>query len=332
MLYEPIKLNNLMIKNRIVMPPMCMYSSDEQGHAKDFHIVHYGSRAFGGVGLIIQEATAVSEDGRITTQDLGIWSDDHVIGLKKIVDIIKSQGSVPGIQINHAGRKSKTDEPIAPSALNYGGEYVTPKEMTQKDIDRVILDFKHAARRSHEAGYEVLEIHGAHGYLIFEFLSPISNQRNDKYRDGKIFLREVVEAITTVWPKEKVLALRVSAYEYVKEGVTPESISEAINYVKDLGVELIDVSSGGNVPVKINAYPGYQLDLAKKVKDLTGLVVMGGGLITDLRMAEHAVSSGRVDMVYLGRVLLREPYIALNQAHEVGYEIEYPSQYIRGKK
>lgn len=332
MLFEPIKLKNYTIKNRVVMPPMCMYSSDDEGHIKDFHIVHYGSRAFGGVGLIIQEATAVSKDGRISKEDLGIWSDDHVEGLKKVVDIIKSQGSIPGIQINHAGRKSKTEDPMGPSAISYGGDYQTPREMTLKDIERVINDFKQAARRAHEAGYDLLEIHGAHGYLIFEFLSPLSNQRSDRYKDGKVFLRDIVEAINEEWPKDKILALRISAYEYIEGGVTPESISDAINYVKDLGIDIIDVSSGGNVLVKIPAYPGYQIGLAKKVKVLTGLPVMGGGLITDLRMAEHAISSNQVDMVYLGRVLLREPYIVINDAKEVGFEINYPFQYSRGKK
>jgi NADPH2 dehydrogenase len=332
MLYEPIYFKNLTIKNRVVMPPMCMYSADTEGMANDFHIVHYGSRAFGGVGLIIQEATAIAPEGRISIHDLGIWSDAHIPGLKKIVDIIKSQGSVAGIQINHAGRKSKTDDPMGPSALSYSSDYQMPREMTIDDIKRVISEFKEAARRADEAGYDVLEIHGAHGYLIFEFLSPISNQRNDQYQDGKVFLREVMEAIVSVWPKDKILGLRVSATEYVQEGATPETIAEAINYVKDLGLDFIDVSSGGNVLVKINAYPGYQLDLAKKIKELTGLPVIGGGLITDLKMAEHAISSGRADMIYLGRVLLRDPYIAINQASDVGYEIEYPVQYIRGKK
>ena len=221
---------------------------------------------------------------------------------------------------------------MGPSAISYGGDYQTPREMTLKDIERVINDFKQAARRAHEAGYDLLEIHGAHGYLIFEFLSPLSNQRSDRYKDGKVFLREVVAAIQEVWPKDKILALRISAYEYIEGGVTPESISEAINDVKDLGIDIIDVSSGGNVLVKIPAYPGYQLGLAKKVKDLTGLPVMGGGLITDLKMAEHAISSNQVDMVYLGRVLLRDPYIVINDAKEVGFDINYPYQYSRGKK
>ncbi len=332
MLFEPIRIKNLEIKNRAVMPPMCMYSADELGFANDFHIVHYGTRAIGGVGLIIQEATAVTPDGRISLNDLGIWSDDHIKGLKQIVDVMHKNGAVAGIQINHAGRKAKVENPMGPSAITYGGDYKPPKEMTKKDIKDVVNAFKDAARRADQAGYDVLEIHGAHGYLIFEFLSPISNQRTDEYKEGKVFLREVLEAVMSVWPKNKILALRVSAYEYVEGGATPESIAEAINYVKDLGVDLIDVSSGGNVLVKIKAYPGYQLDLAKKIKDLTGLPVIGGGLITDLGLATHAIGSERCDMVYFGRILLREPYLFINHAKDVGFDIVYPEVYIRGKK
>jgi len=332
MLYDAYLLKNIKLKNRVVMPPMCMYSANHEGEVNNFHVVHYGTRAVGGVGLIIQEATAIMPNGRITDQDLGIWSDDHIKGLKKLVDIMHENGSVAGIQINHAGRKAKVDHPIGPSAITYGGDYLTPKEMTVQEIKEVVTSFGQAARRANEAGYDVLEIHGAHGYLIFQFLSPISNKRMDQYADGKIFLKEVMEEVVKYWPKEKVLVLRVSAHEYVEGGVTPETISEAINSVKDLGLDLIDVSSGGNVLVKINAYPGYQLDLAKRVKELTGLPVIGGGLITDLRMAEHAVSSKRCDLVYLGRVLLRNPYIVINEASEVGADITYPNSYIRGKK
>lgn len=332
MLFDSFQLKNLIIKNRVVMPPMCMYSSHDDGLATDFHIIHYGSRAIGGVGLIIQEATAVLPDGRITKNDLGIWSDNHIPGLKKIVDTIHQFGAIAGIQINHAGRKAKVDDPIGPSAITYGGDYKTPREMTEKDIKEVVKSFGDAAKRANEAGYDLLEIHGAHGYLIFEFLSPISNLRTDRYKDGKIFLREVLEEVIKYWPKEKVLALRVSAFEYVEKGVTPETVSEAINYVKDLGLDIIDVSSGGNILVKINAYPGYQLELARKVKELTGLPVIGGGLVTDLRMAELAVSSRKADFIYFGRELLRNPYLVINEAKELGIDITYPEQYIRGKK
>lgn len=332
MLFENYKIKDYLFKNRVVMPPMCMYQADTEGYVNDFHLIHYGTRAIGGVGLIIQEATAINPIGRITEHDLGIWKDEHVPGLKRIVEVIKLHGSIAGIQINHAGRKARVVEPIGPSDVTYGGEYKTPRVMSEEDIKQVIYDFGQAARRADEAGYDLLEIHGAHGYLIFQFLSPISNKRTDRYADGKVFLREVVEEINKYWPKQKILALRVSATEYVEGGVTPETISEAINYVKDLGLDLIDVSSGGNILVKINAYPGYQLDLAKQVKALTHLPVIGGGLITDLRMAEHGVSSGRADFIYLGRVLLRNPYIVINDAAELGVDIEYPESYQRGKK
>ncbi len=332
MLFDPIKIKNLEIKNRAVMPPMCMYSANEEGFVNDFHLVHYGTRAIGGVGLIIQEATAITPNGRISIHDLGIWSDDHMPGLKRIAKVIHDNGAIAGIQINHAGRKAKVNHPIGPSAISYGGDYQTPTEMTKRDIKETIEAFKDAAHRADKAGYDLLEIHGAHGYLIFEFLSPISNHRSDEYKDGKLFLKEVVEAISSVWPKEKVLALRVSAYEYVDHGATPESIADAINFVKDLGIDLIDVSSGGNILVKINAYPGYQLDLAKKIKDLTGLPVIGGGLIGDLALATHAIGSGRCDMVYFGRLLLRDPYVFINHAKDVGFEMPYPEPYMRGKK
>ena len=332
MLFDSYQIKNFTFKNRVVMPPMCMYSANTEGLVNDFHIVHYGTRAIGGVGCIIQEATGITPDGRISVNDLGIWSDDHIPGLKKIVDVIKSYGVIAGIQINHAGRKSKTDNPMGPSAISYGGDYVTPKEMTVEDIQDVVKAFGQAARRADEAGYDLLEIHGAHGYLLFEFLSPISNKRTDKYQDGKVFLKEVVEEINKYWPKDKILALRVSAYEYVKEGVTPESISEMINSVKHLGLDLIDVSSGGNILVKIPAFPGYQLDLAKKVKELTGLPVIGGGLVNNLPLAENAVSSKRADFVYFGRELLRNPYLVINGAQELGVEVKYPDAYIRGKK
>jgi len=332
MLFEPIKIKGFTIKNRLVMPPMCMYSADTEGFSNTFHVVHYGTRAIGGVSIVIQEATAISKEGRISVHDLGIWNDAHVKGLKEIVKSIKDLGSIAGIQINHAGRKSKTEKPYAPSAIPFSNDYELPHEMTEEDIKKVISDFKEAARRADEAGYDLLEIHGAHGYLIFEFLSPLSNQRKDKYGDGKVFLKEVIEAINEVWPKEKILALRVSAYEYIEGGVTPESISEIINHVKDLGLDLIDVSSGGNVLVRMKPYPGYQLGFAKIVKDLTKLPVIAGGLITDLKMASYALETNQADMVFLGRALLRDPYLVINEAGQYQEDFEYPKQYIRGKK
>ena len=332
MLYTTYKIKNTTLKNRFVMPPMCMYSANEDGFVNDFHMAHYASRAIGGIGLIIQEATAVLPNGRISPNDLGIWCDDHIEGLKRIVDEMHRYDTVAGIQINHAGRKAKVPHPMGPSSHSYGGDYQVPHEMTKEDIKEVVQSFQDAARRADLAGYDALEIHAAHGYLIFQFLSPISNHRTDEYKDGVKFLYEVCEAIASVWPKEKLLILRVSATEYVQEGVTPEMISQAINQVKHFGIDLIDVSSGGNILVKIKSYPGYQLGLAKQIKALTGIPTIGGGLITQIEMAEYAVSSDHCDLVYLGRVLLREPYFVINHAKDLNVEIQYPEPYIRGKK
>jgi NADPH2 dehydrogenase len=332
MIFEPIKIKDFTFKNRIVLAPMCMYMADENGNASNFHIMHYGTRAIGGVSLVIQEATAVSKEGRISVNDLGIWDDSHIFGLKKIVEAIHENGSIAGIQINHAGRKSKTVEPIAPSSIPFNPDDIIPKEMTKEDIHILIDDFKQAARRAHLAGYDVLEIHGAHGYLVFQFLSPITNHRNDQYKAGVTLLKEIIEAIQTEWPKEKILALRISATEYVNEGITPDIIGEMINQIKHLGLDMIDVSSGGNVIVPIKPYFGYQLKLAKRIKEITGLPVVGGGLVEDLMMAEFALSDHLCDFVYMGRALLRDPYLVLNQAKLVGFDIKFPEPYKRSKK
>ena len=332
MFFTPYQIKNVELKNRSVMAPMCMYEAGEDGIARDFHLIHYATRAIGGIALVIVEATAVTPDGRISRNDLGLWSDEHVPGMKKIVKGIKDNGSVPGIQINHAGRKAKTDkQPIGPSPIPFY-DYEPPREMTTQDIADIILAFKEAARRADEAGYEYLEIHGAHGYLIFEFLSPLSNQRKDKYGDGAIFLKEVIEAIKTVWPKDKLLGLRISAYEYHDKGLQVDDAVNIINRVKDLGIDLVHVSSGGNVMVTMKPYPGYQLGFAATIKEKTGLPTIGGGLITDLKMAEHALRTQQADFIFFGRPLLREPYFVLNHADEIGHEITWPKPYERGKK
>lgn len=331
MFFNPFTIKNLHLNNRSVMAPMCMYEADEDGMITDFHVIHYASRAIGGVGLIIQEATAIDPDGRISLNDLGIWSDEHIGGLKMIVDTVHGFGTPIGIQINHAGRKSKTDHPIAPSAVSFGDKEV-PHAMDEDMINQVVYQFREAARRAEAAGYDLLELHAAHGYLLFQFLSPLSNIRDDAYKNGVNLLKKVIKSIQDVWPKEKVLALRVSAYEYVKDGVTPEMISDMINQVKDLGIDLIDVSSGGNVIAKIDAYPGYQLGFAKTIRNLTGLPVIGGGLIEDLKLANQAIIDESCDLVFFGRLLLRHPYYVINHAKDLGIDIDYPNPYKRGKK
>jgi NADPH2 dehydrogenase len=333
MLYQSLEVKNLKLKNRSVMAPMCMYQSDHTGVVKDFHVIHYATRAIGGVGLIIQEATAIDPDGRISVNDLGIWDDAHVKGLKKIVDQIHENGAVAGIQINHAGRKARVENPIAPSANKFSDELKPPKAMTLEDIKKVIDQFKQAARRADEAGYDLLELHAAHGYLLFQFLSPNTNLRTDAYKDPKKLITEVVMAVREVWPKEKALAIRFSAYEYAKKSVTPEWIAELLNEIKHFGIDIIDVSSGGNVvEQEIKIFPGYQLDFAKTIKMKTDLITMGGGLIDHVKLADYAISDGLCDLIYFGRVLLREPYFMLNHASELGIDIEYPKPYSRGKK
>jgi len=333
MLYQSLEVKNLKLKNRSVMAPMCMYQSDHTGVVKDFHVIHYATRAIGGVGLIIQEATAIDPDGRISVNDLGIWDDAHVKGLKKIVDQIHENGALAAIQINHAGRKARVENPIAPSANKFSDELKPPKAMTLEDIKKVIDQFKQAARRADEAGYDLLELHAAHGYLLFQFLSPNTNLRTDAYKDPKKLITEVVMAVREVWPKEKALAIRFSAYEYAKKSVTPEWIAELLNEIKHFGIDIIDVSSGGNVvEQEIKIFPGYQLDFAKTIKMKTDLITMGGGLIDHVKLADYAISDGLCDLIYFGRVLLREPYFMLNHASELGIDIEYPKPYSRGKK
>ena len=289
-LTKPIKIKSLNIKNRIVMPPMCMYSAKEDGIANAFHEVHYATRAYGGVGLIIQEATAVEPEGRITINDLGIWSDEHIAPLSKVVSLVHHAGAKMGIQLAHAGRKAQLPKAFAPSSIAFEG-YEVPTEMTLADIDRVIHQFKHAAKRANLIGYDLVEIHGAHGYLINEFLSPLTNQRTDQYKDGGLFLEQVIKAVRSEWPIEKPLCIRVTAEEYVEGGLHPESLVKIINRVKDLGVDLIDVSSGGNFKANINLFAGYQLGFAKTIKEGTNLPVIGGGLIEDLKFAQKAIEN-----------------------------------------
>lgn len=333
MLFTKLKIKNLDLKNRTVLAPMCMYSAGELGYAENFHIVHYATRAMGGVGLVIQEATAIDSIGRISINDLGIWNDKHIEGLKLIVDAVHESGSLMGIQINHAGRKARVNHPIAPSPIKFNESYMMPKEMTIDDINKVINDFKQAARRAHVAGYDFLEIHAAHGYLLCEFMSPNTNHREDEYGDRKKLIKEVIQAVREEWPKEKALGARFSAFEYVQEGITPEWLAELINELKPLGLDIADISSGGNVfEQEIRTFPGYQLDFAKTIRQKTDIVTIGGGLVTSLELAEFAVTDGLCDLVFFGRLLLRDPYHIINHAPEVDQETLYPKAYKRGIK
>jgi NADPH2 dehydrogenase len=333
-LFSPYEMNGLTLKNRIVMAPMCMYSCEkEDGLVTDWHISHYTSRAVGQVGLIILEATAVTPQGRISHQDLGIWSDDHVPGLTKLVEQIKHNGAAAGIQLAHAGRKAELrEEIIAPSPLAFSDKYKEPKAMSKKEINETIEAFKLAAARTKEAGFDVIEIHGAHGYLINQFLSPLTNNRDDEYggsaENRSRFLREVIEEVKTVW--DGPLFVRVSANDYHENGLTEDDYVTFGAWMKKLGVDLIDVSSGAVVPARINVYPGYQVKFAEKIKHGAKIATGAVGLITTGIQAEEILQNDRADLIFIARELLRDPYWPRTAAKELGTSIEPPKQYSRG--
>jgi 2,4-dienoyl-CoA reductase-like NADH-dependent reductase (Old Yellow Enzyme family) len=349
-LFSPLKIRDLTLKNRIVMSPMCQYSATD-GYASEWHLVHYGTRAAGGTGLIIMEATAVSPEGRISPGDLGLWDDKHIERLKQITGFIHSQGSVAGIQIAHAGRKASCAVPlngsrqlaldeggwqtIAPSGIPFNEGERMPSAMSKNDILQITDAFRSAASRALKAGFSVLEIHSAHGYLLHEFLSPLTNKRNDEYggsfENRTRFLLEVVSAVRTVWPVEKPLFVRLSATDWTEGGWTPEETIRIAPLLKLCGVDLIDCSSGGIVgSAKIPAGPGYQVPFAGSVRK-TGIMTSAVGFITGQEQAEEILMEEKADLVLLGRELLRNPYFALNAAKETGEDIKWPDQYLRGK-
>lgn len=333
-LFEPYEINNVTLKNRIVMSPMCMYSChDEDGLVNDWHYTHYTSRAVGQVGLIIVEATAVTPQGRISPQDLGIWSDDHVKGLAKLVSMIKAHGAKAGIQIAHAGRKAELEgEVLAPSAIPFNEKMKTPKEMSISDIKETVKAFGNAAERAKLAGFDIIEIHGAHGYLINEFLSPLTNHRTDEYggsmENRYRFLEEVIAEVKAVW--DGPLFVRVSANDYLDEGLDPSHYVTMAKWMKEEGVHLIDVSSGAVAPAKISTYPGYQVPFSEQIKREAAIATGAVGLITTGIQAEEILQNNRADLIFVARALLRDPYWARTAAKELGYEIEPPVQYKRG--
>jgi len=335
--FDSIKMKDLELKNRIVMPPMCQYSSDNQGFVKDFHLVHYASRAIGGAGLIIIEATAVEPRGRISDRDLGLWSDSHVEGLKKIVDACKRQGAKVGIQLAHAGRKCGvvSEDIVGPSPIPFSNEYKAPIELTIEEIKNIIKAFTNSTRRAMEAGFDIIEIHAAHGYLINEFLSPLSNLRTDAYGGSKEnrvrLLKEVLQSVRTIWPHSKPLMVRVSAEDYDMKGNHPEDISEFINMVKEEGVDIVHVSSGAVIPNYIHTYPGYQVTFSEVIRKNTKLPTIAGGLITSPLMAEEILENQRADLIFLGRELLRNPYWPLHAAKVLNHNVDWPVQYERAK-
>ncbi|MFL0245459.1 NADPH dehydrogenase NamA [Candidatus Clostridium stratigraminis] len=337
-LFSEYNLKNMNLKNRIIMAPMCMDSADNYGNVSSWHYHHYVTRAVGGTGLIILEATAVESRGRITDRDLGIWQDSHIKPLKEIVEECKRHGAKMGIQLAHAGRKCEVCEEaiIAPSSIAFNEKYKTPIEMSKDDIKRVISSFKDGARRAREAGFDVIEIHGAHGYLINEFMSGLTNKRTDEYGGSKEnrarFLIEVIKAVREEWPMKMPLILRVSAEEYAEGGNKPEDTAEIINFAKKAGIDIINVSSGGVVQAHINTYPGYQIGFAEEIKKHVSLPVIAGGLVTSPLMAEEILQNKRADLVYFGRELLRNPYWPLISAKELQDDVAWPVQYERSKE
>jgi 2,4-dienoyl-CoA reductase-like NADH-dependent reductase (Old Yellow Enzyme family) len=349
-LFDPLTIRELTFSNRVFVSPMCQYSASD-GFPSDWHFVHLGSRAVGGAGLVLTESTAVLPESRINPHDLGIWDDAHVEPLARMVQFLHQQGSASGIQLAHAGRKASTHRPweglsalpeseggwsnvVAPSAVPFSENYPQPRALTLDGIQDVIAAFREAARRACEAGFRVIEIHAAHGYLIHEFLSPLSNQRTDDYGgpfDNRTrFLREVVTAVRTVMPEGMPLFLRISATDWTEGGWDMQQSVELARQVKPLGVDLIDCSSAGNVPsAAIPVGPGYQTPFAAQVRREASILTGAVGVITSPVQAEHVIATGQADAVLLARELLRDPYWPLRAARELGQNICWPVQYLR---
>lgn len=330
---------------------MCQYSGVD-GFANDWHLVHLGSRAIGGASLVIQEATSVSPEGRISPGDLGIWSDEHVTFLKRITDFIHNNGAVAGVQLAHAGRKASFDVPwkgskqiteenggwvtVAPSAIAFNEADELPVELTKEGIEKVKADFKAATLRTIAAGYKVIEIHAAHGYLFHQFLSPLSNLRTDEYggsfENRARLLLEVVEIIQAEWPAENPLFVRISATDWAEGGWSLEESIKLAAILKDKGIDLVDCSSGGNVSYQqIPIFPGYQVQFAEAVKKETGVLTGAVGLITEAKQAEDILQEGKADLIFLARELLRDPYFPIHAALELEDEVKWPEQYERAK-
>jgi 2,4-dienoyl-CoA reductase-like NADH-dependent reductase (Old Yellow Enzyme family) len=351
-LFSLLQIKSIILKNRIVISPMCQYSA-EDGFANDWHLVHLGARAIGGAGLVIQEATAVSPEGRISPADLGIWSDEHIEKYRQITAFILSQNAFPGIQLAHAGRKASVSAPwqgnrkltpeengwrtLAPSAIPYHeNEALPPLEMTKEDIKRVVDDFREAARRAREAGYKVLEIHGAHGYLQHQFLSPLCNHRTDEYGgsfENRIrFMLEVIDAVRLEWPGDLPLFVRLSGTDWAGGGWNEDETVALAKILKENGVDIIDCSSGGAVShQKIPVGPNYQVPIAERVKKEAHICTGAVGLITEAQQAEDIIKNEQADLVFFAREALRDPNLALTFAHELHADVIWPKQYERAQ-
>lgn len=349
-LFDPITIRGVTLRNRVGVSPMCMYSY-ENGLSNDWQVTHLGARAVGGAGLVIAEATAVDPSGRITPHDAGLWSDEHIEPLRRVTKVIKANGAVPGIQIGHAGRKASTNRPwtdngqpipadapagwpvVGPSPVAFNCGYQVPRELTVEEIHTIQDQFKNAARRALTAGFEWLEIHAAHGYLLHNFYSPLSNHRTDEYGGGfenrVRMLLETVRGVRQVWPENLPLAVRISGTDWTDGGWSVDDSVKLATMLKDEGVDLVDCSSGGNVHgAKIPATPGYQVPIAEAV-GATGIMTAAVGLITLPEQAEEIIRDEQADIVLLGREMLRNPYWALQAAQQLGQKVDVPPQYLR---
>ncbi len=350
-LFTPVRLRDTTVRNRVWVSPMCQYSAVD-GVPNDWHLVHLGSFARGGAGLVLTEATAVSPEGRISPADTGIWSDQQRDAWSRIVEFLHGQGATAGIQLAHAGRKASTLPPfegrgyvpveeggwetVGPSAVGFPG-LPAPRELTVPEIDQVVEDFAQAARRALDAGFDVLEIHAAHGYLLHEFLSPLSNQRTDEYggsfdNRARLLLR-VVAAVRSVVPDSVPVLVRISATDWVEGGWTADDSVALARLLREAGVDLIDVSSGGNALADIPVGPGYQVAFARRIREEAGVPTGAVGLVTEPKQAEEILAEGAADVVLLARAVLRDPHWALRAAHElgvpVGKGVDWPKQYLR---
>ncbi len=352
-LFDPFSLRGITLPNRIAVSPMCQYSATE-GRASEWHLVHYGGLAQGGAGLVLMEAAAIRPEGRISPQDLGLWEDAQIEPLARINRFILSQGSVPGIQLAHAGRKACTPapwrgasttlppseggwQPVAPSAVVFDQGWTTPTTLSPGGIAELIESFVAAAKRALAAGFQVIELHAAHGYLLHQFLSPLANRRTDAYggsfENRTRLLREVATAVRQAWPEHLPLFVRISATDWVEGGWNLEESVLLCAALRELGVDLVDVSSGGMVPrATIPIGPGYQVPFAARIRTETGLPTGAVGLITEPRQAEEILAKDKADLVFLGRELLRDPRWPLRAAQELGAETPWPAQYARAAR
>ena len=348
-LFDSLRLRDCTLANRVAVSPMCQYSA-EDGVATDWHLVHLGGLAQGGAGLVLTEAAAIAPEGRISPEDLGLWRDDQVEPLARAVRFIQSQGAVAGIQLAHAGRKAGTQAPwkgggvlpldqggwigVAPSAVPFDTGWHTPAALDPAGLERVKAEFRAAALRALAAGFQVVEIHAAHGYLLHQFLSPLCNRRQDRYggalENRTRLLREVVATVRAVWPEQLPLLVRVSATDWVEGGWDLDQCVELARTLGPLGVDLLDVSSGGAVPgARIPAQPGYQVPFADRIRKQTGLATGAVGLITGSAQAQAILEAGSADLILLGRELLRHPRWPLQAARELGLTVRWPPQYAR---